>query len=117
MLNIRLIQDMNTVSRVAFYTWRRTRPTPSVSRAQLSILFRRSPRRAEPAILLHAVQGGVQRTFLDAKDVGRDALDVRRDGVAVQRSRTGQGAKHEQVEGALEDVVSGSGHGYLEFYA
>lgn len=52
----------------------------------LSIFFRRAPLRAQPAILRHAVQGGVERTLFHAQQVRRHALDVCSDGVAMHAS-------------------------------
>src|SRR5688572_15268843 len=58
--------------------------------AGLPVLVGDAPLRAHPPILLHAVEGGIERTLLDAEQVVGDALDVRGDGVAVHPSLGGE---------------------------
>ena len=46
------------------------------SEAGFSVLLGDAPLGFQPALLLHAVQGRVERAFLDAEQVARDALHV-----------------------------------------
>src|SRR5688572_2813560 len=69
-----------------------------------------APSRLDPAALLHAVEGGVERSFLDAHDVVGRFLDPARDRVAMTRP-PGKGLEDEEIERALQDASIGVGHG------
>ena len=73
-----------------------------------TIVFRNSPFGADPAFLFHAVQGGVERAFLDAEDIFRDALNVEGDAEAVHGTPD-ESLEDQEGEGALEDVGFGRG--------
>ena len=65
----------------------------------------RAPFGLEPPGLLHAVQRGIERAFLDTKRFARDLADERGDVVAVQRSTGREDGENEQVERTLEAIV------------
>ena len=54
--------------------------------ARAAIVLGNAPLRGDPAILLHAVQRRVERTFLDSQDVIRNPLDMQGDAVAMHRA-------------------------------
>ena len=59
---------------------------------------------------LQALQGGEEGAGVHLEDVAGDLLDPAGDAEAVQR-REAQGLEDEQVQGALDDVGLGGGHG------
>ena len=69
-----------------------------------------TPGGANPSVLLHAVERGIERALFDAEEVGGRLLDLRRDRVAVHRAARAQCLEHKQVERPLENVVSGLRH-------
>ena len=77
--------------------------------ASAAIVFRHAPLGADPAVLFHAVEGGVEGTFFDAEDVFGNLLDVKSDAVAVH-GRASEGLEDQEGEGALEKVVFGLEH-------
>ena len=72
-------------------------------RTSTAIVLRGDRSRLDPARLLHAMQGRIQRAFLDAKDI-RQLMDSRRNGVAVQRSSSRQHIQDEQWQGTLKRI-------------
>src|SRR5688500_6894404 len=58
-------------------------------------LLGHAPRRREPTLLLHALQGGIERPFLHPQQLCRDTLDVAAQGVAVQRAPRLDTPQHE----------------------
>ena len=86
-----------------------TRPGDAVELG-FAVLLGGSPLGAEPSVLLHAVERGVERSFLHAQEVGRHTLDVGRDRVAVHRASRLERLEHEERQGALQDVVLGARH-------
>ena len=72
---------------------------------RFAILLGRAPLRAEPSVLRHAMQRRVERSFFDAQQVRRHALDVRRDRVPVHAPLRIECLEHEEHERALQDVV------------
>ncbi len=74
--------------------------------ASAAIVFRHAPLGADPAVLFHAMEGGVEGTFLDAEDVFGNLLDVKSDAVAVH-GRASEGLEDQEGERALEKVVFG----------
>ena len=56
-----------------------------------------------PARLFHAVQGGIQRSFLDAQRIIGDRLDARGNAIAMLRL-TPQRGQNQQIECALQDI-------------
>src|SRR5262249_34439768 len=73
--------------------------------ARVAVLLGDVPLRPHPAVPLHAMQRRVERPFLDAQQIGGDALDVRGDGVAVHPTVRIERFQHQQHERALQDVV------------
>src|SRR6185369_14823859 len=63
--------------------------------------FGDTPFSLDPALMLEAMQGGVERALVDPQDVLRDLLDALGDGPAVH-GLVLEGAKNEQVESALK---------------
>jgi hypothetical protein len=63
-----------------------------------------APGGADPPGLLHAVEGGIEGSFLDAEDIGRHLLDGGHDGVAVEGAAAVEYLEDEKVEGALQGV-------------
>src|ERR1041385_9508821 len=57
----------------------------------------------DPALEPEALEGGVERAFLDPERLRGQAPDVLRDAVAVHRPE-GEGLEEEEVEGAGEEV-------------
>ena len=52
----------------------------------------------------------VERPFLDAEEIRRDALNVRRNRVPVHWSLRVDGAQDDQSKRALEDIILASRH-------
>src|SRR2546430_1412059 len=73
--------------------------------ARLAILLGHTPLGPQPAILRHAMQRGIQRSFFDAEKVIRDTLDVCGHGVPVHRSAVSKGLEYQQDQRTLENVV------------
>src|SRR6185437_6582041 len=65
---------------------------------------RRAPLGGDPAFGEHALQGGVERAFLDAQRFVRHALNVLRDAVAVQRAEA-QRLEGEHLESPGDEVA------------
>src|SRR5688572_15514411 len=76
----------------------------------LAIVLRGAPFGGDPPPLLQPVQRGIERTFAHLEHVAGQLLDPARHGVAVGRTPA-QGLEHQQVEGSLEQVERGAGHG------
>jgi hypothetical protein len=51
--------------------------------AGAAVVFADAPFGLDPAVLLHAMEGGIEGTFFDAEDVVGDALDVQGDSPAM----------------------------------
>jgi len=59
---------------------------------------------ANPALLLEAMEGGVERALLDQEDVARDLLDTFGDGPAVLGLKC-ESFEDQEIESALHEVV------------
>ena len=70
--------------------------------------FGHGPFGGDPAALLHAVEGGIERAFFHAKHLAGGVLDVEDDAVAVQRAVLGEGFENQQVEGSLQIIFGQS---------
>lgn len=74
-------------------------------RTRAAVMFRRNLSRSYPADLLHPVERGIQRAFLDAQDI-RETLNLRRDGIAVQRTPARKEGEYQERKRALQSVRS-----------
>src|SRR6185503_21298580 len=72
--------------------------------ASAAIVLRHPPTGRDPAAILEAAQGGVERAFLDTKHVPGRVFDPASDGVAVGGAEQ-QGLEDEDGQRALEEVV------------
>ena len=75
---------------------------PVVARAP--VVLGRAPERRDPAAILEAVQGRVERAVLHLEHLVRPTLDRMRDGVAVCGPDT-ERLQDEQVERSLEELT------------
>jgi len=72
--------------------------------AGLAVGLGGSPLGADPALLLEAVEGGVEGALLDLEDFVGELLDALGDGPAVF-GLEGDGLEDEEVEGSLDEIV------------
>src|ERR1017187_730 len=73
--------------------------------AGFAILLRLAPFGFDPALLLHAVQRGVERALLHAEKFLRYLMDAGRNGVPVHSLVGSQSAEDQKNQGPLKDVV------------
>jgi hypothetical protein len=74
-----------------------------------TIGFGEGPFGAHPLVLIHAVEGRIERALFDAEEVAGDALDVEDDAVAVEGGAVREGLENEELKGSLKIVLSHSG--------
>lgn len=66
-----------------------------------ALLFGHGPLGGDPAGFLHAVEGWVERTFLDLQRFGGQIVDGISDGVAVECASAIEDGEDEEVDGSL----------------
>ena len=71
--------------------------------ARPAVVLRDPPLGLHPALALHTLEGRIQRSLLDREHVPRHGLDPLGQPPAVHRLE-GEGAQHQQLQGALHDV-------------
>ena len=67
------------------------------------VVLRRAPFSRDPALMLEAVERGIERALRDLQDIAGDLLNPLRDRPAVHRAG-GQRPKNEQVQRALKQI-------------
>src|SRR6185503_3296839 len=72
--------------------------------------FGEVPLGGDPLALFHAVQGRVERAFLDLQHLVAGALDVLGDAIPVEGFAVEQGLQYQKIQAALQIVL---GHSYL----
>ena len=76
-----------------------------------AVVLGESPLGLEPAALLHAVEGGVERALFDLESLVGGLADPGGDGVAVSRPPR-EGLEDQEVERALEEIEIDGRHAY-----
>ena len=71
-----------------------------------AVVFGGGPLGADPAGFFQAMQGRIERAFLDAQQIG-DGLDLRGDAVAMQRTAPFEDLEDQERQGTLECVLFG----------
>ena len=71
-----------------------------------------APFGGDPAALLQPDEGGVDGALVEENFVAADLLDAAGDAVAVERAHGGEGLEDHEVQGALEEIEFGIGHGF-----
>ena len=74
-----------------------------------AVVFGNTPLRPDQPLGLEPVERGVERTLLDAEDIGGDLVDAVRDPETVSRLVL-EGAEDEHVEGAVDEIGFFLGH-------
>jgi hypothetical protein len=68
---------------------------------RFAVIFRGAPERSNPAAILQAMQGGIEKTVFDLQDILRPSLDGMRYGVSVGRAQN-QRPEDQHVQRSLE---------------
>jgi hypothetical protein len=69
----------------------------------LALVVRFAPFAGDQALMLQAVERGIERALLDLEAVAGDLLDAQEDAVPV-KLRERQSFEDEEIEGALQEV-------------
>src|SRR5690348_13650696 len=77
---------------------------------RLAVILRSAPFGSNPAALLEAQQGGIERALVKLEQVFRNLLDTLGDAIAVQRAHGMEGSQNNEVERALQDLSAGRSH-------
>ena len=89
-------------SRSAFSCLRPDGGQPIEARA--AIVFAEAPLGGDPALLLHAMERGIERAFFHAQDIVGNALDVQRDSPAMHGVLL-EAFQDEKRQGSLKGVI------------
>jgi len=67
-----------------------------------AIIFRPAPFSRNPALLFHAVKGGIKRPFLDGQNIVGPLLDALDNGVSMERAGI-ESLQNKKIESALKE--------------
>src|SRR5437762_789834 len=77
---------------------------------RLAVIFRGAPFGSDPATLLEAQQGRIERALVQLEQVFRNLLDTLGDAIAVQRAHGVKGLQNNEVKRALQNFSAGRSH-------